>query len=103
LPVVDRRLIGHKFWGNFRSVPGFGRVINLASFQNSGKWQNRRQWLIKCVKWTRGFLGRCLRHWFGMPWKLQAFHNFRVGFLLKCYGVVTLQGGFFDSIQQSLN
>jgi hypothetical protein len=32
-PVVDKRLIGHKFCGNLGSLPGFGKVINFASFQ----------------------------------------------------------------------
>jgi hypothetical protein len=27
--VVDKGLIRHKFWGNFGSLPGFGRVIIL--------------------------------------------------------------------------
>jgi hypothetical protein len=31
LPVVDRRLIGHKSWGNFGSLRGFGKVIIFAS------------------------------------------------------------------------
>jgi hypothetical protein len=32
LPVVDNRLSGHKFGGNLESLPGFGKVINFASF-----------------------------------------------------------------------
>jgi hypothetical protein len=27
LPVVERRLSDHKFWGNFGSLPGFSKVI----------------------------------------------------------------------------
>jgi hypothetical protein len=37
LPVVDRRLIGRKFCGNFGFLPGLGRAIILASFQDAGK------------------------------------------------------------------
>jgi hypothetical protein len=37
LPVVDRRLIGGKFSGNFRFLPGFGKAMILASFQDAGK------------------------------------------------------------------
>jgi hypothetical protein len=37
LPVVDRRLIGRKFLGNFGFLPGFGRAMILASFQDAGK------------------------------------------------------------------
>jgi hypothetical protein len=37
LPVVDKRLIGSKFGGNFGSLPGFGRVMILASFQGAEK------------------------------------------------------------------
>jgi hypothetical protein len=36
------------------------------------------QLLIKCIKWTNGLLGRCLRHSFGMPSNPQAFLNFKV-------------------------
>jgi hypothetical protein len=37
LPVVDERLMGHKIWGNFGSLPGFGSVVIFASFQDAGK------------------------------------------------------------------
>jgi hypothetical protein len=37
LRVVDRRLIGRKFWGNFGSLPGFVKVITFASFQDDAK------------------------------------------------------------------
>jgi hypothetical protein len=33
LPVVDNRLIGLKFCGNFGSLPGLGNVITFASFK----------------------------------------------------------------------
>jgi hypothetical protein len=36
LPIVDKRLIGLKFWGNFRSLPGFCGVTIFASFQGAG-------------------------------------------------------------------
>jgi hypothetical protein len=31
LPIVDKRLIGGKFRGNFGLLPGFGKVITFAS------------------------------------------------------------------------
>jgi hypothetical protein len=37
LPVVDKKLIGRKFWGNFRSLPDFGKVMTFASIQGAGK------------------------------------------------------------------
>jgi hypothetical protein len=37
LPVVDRRLIGRKFSGNFGFLAGFARAMILASFQGSRK------------------------------------------------------------------
>jgi hypothetical protein len=77
LPVVDRRLIWRKFCVNFGFLPGFGRAIILASFQDAGKWQSRRQWLNKCFMWTRDLLGRCLRHSFVMPSIPQALPTFR--------------------------
>jgi hypothetical protein len=43
LPVLDRRLIGRKFWGNFGSLPGFDNVMTFASFQDFGKWDSRGQ------------------------------------------------------------
>jgi hypothetical protein len=77
LPVVGRRIIGRKFRDNLRSLPIFGRVIIFASFQDFGKWASRWQWLNTCVKWTKGRLGRCLRHSFGMPSIPQAFLSFK--------------------------
>jgi hypothetical protein len=75
-PVVVKRLIGRKFWGNFGSLPAFGSVIAFVYFQGFGKWNSRRQWLNKCVRYTSGRLGRCLRHSFGIPSRPQAFLNF---------------------------
>jgi hypothetical protein len=75
LPVVDKRLIGSKFWGHFGSLPGFGNVMNCFSFQEFGKWDSRRQWLNKCVRCTSGLIGRCLRHLFGIPSCPQTFFN----------------------------
>jgi hypothetical protein len=57
LPVVDKRLIGRKFG----FLPSFGRVMIFVSFQGAGKWLSRKQWLNKCVKCTRGLLGKCRR------------------------------------------
>jgi hypothetical protein len=77
LLIVDRRLIGRKFWGNFGLLPGFGDVMTFDSFQNFGKWDSRRHWLNKWVKCTNGRLGMCLRHSFRMPSIPQAFLNFK--------------------------
>jgi hypothetical protein len=77
LPVVDKRIIGHRFWGNIESLPGFGEVITFASFQDFGKCERRMQWLIKYIKCTNGLLGRCLRHSFEMTSIPQAFLNFK--------------------------
>jgi hypothetical protein len=58
--IMDRRLTGHRFWGNLGSLPSY------TSFQGCGKWDSWKQWLNKCMIWTNGLLGRCLRHSFGM-------------------------------------
>jgi len=50
LPVFGRGLIGLKFCGNFGSFPGFGKTITLASFQEDGKYDNRKQRLNKYVR-----------------------------------------------------
>jgi hypothetical protein len=31
LPVVDKRLIGHAFWGNLGSLPGFDNIVTCTS------------------------------------------------------------------------
>jgi hypothetical protein len=46
-------------------------IMFFASFQSAGKWPRRRCWLNKCVECARGVIGRCRRHKFGMPSKLQ--------------------------------
>jgi hypothetical protein len=76
LPVMGKRLIGRKFWGRLVSLQGFGNVITFASFQGFRKWDSRMQWLNKCVRCTNGLLGRCLRHWFGIPSSPQVFLSF---------------------------
>jgi hypothetical protein len=58
-------------------LPGFSKVMIFASFQGAGKWSRRIQWLNKCIERTRGLLGRCRRHSFGMISKPQAFPNFK--------------------------
>jgi hypothetical protein len=78
LPVVDKRLIGRKFWANFGSLPGFDNIINFASSQGFGKWDGRKQWLNKCVRCTSCIFRRCLRHSFWMPSSSQVFHNFSI-------------------------
>jgi hypothetical protein len=50
LPVVDKRVIGRKFWGDFEFLPGFGRVVISASFQGARKYMGQKQWLNKRVK-----------------------------------------------------
>jgi hypothetical protein len=97
LPIVGRRLIGRKFWGNFGSLPGFGKVIIFASFQGFGKCGSRRQWLNKWVKCNNGRLGRCLRHSFWISSIPQAvlnikdFINFCTSHGLILWGVVFLR------------
>jgi hypothetical protein len=46
LPVVERRLIGCQFWGNFGSLPGFGNVMTFAALLPS---------VATCSRW---FLAR---------------------------------------------
>jgi hypothetical protein len=87
LPVMDKRLIGRKFGGNLESLPDFGRVMIFASLQSAGKWPSRRQWLNICVECTRGLVGRCRRHSFGMPSKPRVFPNFK-----DCISFETSQG-----------
>jgi hypothetical protein len=77
LPVVDKKLVGHKFWGNSGYLAGFSRVMIFAFFQGAEKWPSWRQWLIKCVKCTRGLLRSWRRHSFGVPSEPQAFPNFK--------------------------
>jgi hypothetical protein len=74
LPEIDKRLIGRKFLRNFRSLPGFGNVINFASFQGFVKWDSRRQSLNECTGAAGGtpsggareqaysLINICLRH-----------------------------------------
>jgi hypothetical protein len=97
-PVVDRRLIGRKFSGNFGSLPGLGKVVTFASFQWFVKCDSRRQWLNKWVKCTNGSLGKCLRHSFGTPSIPQAFLNFK-DFINFCtsHGLI-LGGGLLSAV-----
>jgi hypothetical protein len=75
LPVMDKRLIRYKFWGNFGYILGFSNVVTFASFKGFGKWNSQRQWLNKCVRCNSGFLGRYLRFLFGIPSSQEAFLN----------------------------
>jgi hypothetical protein len=77
LPVVDKRIIGSKFWWNFGSLPGFGNIMSFPSFPGLGKWDSRRQWFNKWAKCTNGRLRRCLRHSFRIQSIPQAFLNFK--------------------------
>jgi hypothetical protein len=95
LSVVERRLIGPKFWENFMTLPGFGNFMIFVSFQDFAKWNSRRQWLNKCVKCTNVRLGRCLMHSFGMPSIPQGFLNFKeLNNFCKLHGLI-LSGGLF--------
>jgi hypothetical protein len=47
-------------------LAGCGIFITFASLQGFGKCDSWRQWLNKCVRCISGFLGRCLRHSFGL-------------------------------------
>jgi hypothetical protein len=62
---VDKRLIRHKFWGNFEFLLGFGRVTIFASFQGARKSLSQRQGLNKypmlIAQEVLGLLGRCQR------------------------------------------
>jgi hypothetical protein len=91
LPVVDRRLIGRKFWIFTR----FGKVITFATFKGFGKCDSRRLRLNKRIKCTIDRSGKCLRHSFGMPLIIQAFLNFRV-FISFCmsHGLILWVGLF---------
>jgi hypothetical protein len=55
LPVVDKRLIECKYWGNLRSLLSFGNIMTFAYFQGFGKRDSRRKWLNKYVICTSGF------------------------------------------------
>jgi len=55
--------MGLKFWGNFESLPGFGKTIILVSFQAAGKY-NRKQWLTNALGEPVVFLeGACGIRW----------------------------------------
>jgi hypothetical protein len=78
LPLVEKRLIGRKFWGNFGSFPLFGNIMKCASFRGFGKCDSRRRWLNKCVRCDSCLLGRWPRHSFGIPSNSQAFLNYNL-------------------------
>jgi hypothetical protein len=98
LPVVDRRLIGPKFSGNFGLLPGSGRAMILASFQGAGKWQSLRQRLNRWITWTRDLLGRCLRHSFGMSSIPQALPSFKDQIYFETLHSQNLTGGFSSTV-----
>jgi hypothetical protein len=78
MPVVDKRLIRHRFWGNFGSLLFFNTVVTFAFFQDFGKWESWWKWVNKCVICTSGHLAWCLRHLFGLLLSPQAFLNFSI-------------------------
>jgi hypothetical protein len=75
-------------------MPGFGMVIIFATFEGIGKCDIRIQWLHKCVKCTKGLLGRCLRHSLGMQSIPQPFLSFSdfINFSMP-HGLIMI-GGF---------
>jgi hypothetical protein len=77
LMVVGRILIGLKFWGNFGFLPDCGKIIAFAFLEEDGKHESHKQWLIRCVRWTSVFRGRCPRHSFVMPSIPPAFLSLR--------------------------
>jgi len=50
IAIVDRRLIGLTFSGNFGSLPGFGKTITLASLQEAEKYDSLKQCLNICLR-----------------------------------------------------
>jgi hypothetical protein len=48
----NNMIIRRKFWGNFRSLPDFGKVVTFVPFQGDGESDNRKQWLNKWVIWN---------------------------------------------------
>jgi hypothetical protein len=80
------------FEGIFSPYLASIKAITLASFQDDGKYDSRKQWLNRCVRWTSGLLGRFLRHSFGMPSISHAFLNFGEGNFCMSQGL-TLSGG----------
>jgi hypothetical protein len=72
LSVVDKRLMGRKFRGNFGSLPGFGNA-NLCFFPMLRKMGQSKAVINERVTCTSGPLGRCLRHSFGIPSSPLAF------------------------------
>jgi hypothetical protein len=72
-------------------------VGNSLSIARISTYDSLRQWLSKCVNWTKGLLGRCLRHSFGMPSIPQAFFNFNVSInFFKSQGLI-FSGGSVSS------
>jgi hypothetical protein len=90
--VVERRFTGHNIWVNFGSLPGFGKGITFASFQDTGKCESCKHWLNRCVRWTSVLLGRCLRHSFGMLSIPQAFFSLRELISFSMSQGITLSG-----------
>jgi hypothetical protein len=76
LPIVDKRHIEHKIWGNFGSLSCLDEVNMFASFQDCRKWDSQKHWLNKCMIWDSDLHGRCLRHSFRILSKLHALFNF---------------------------
>jgi hypothetical protein len=55
--------------------------MTFASFQDFGKWANRRQWINKCERCSSELLGRCLRHSFRIP--LLPVHCFFINLIIN--------------------
>jgi hypothetical protein len=57
LPVGDKNLIRHKFWGNLGSLLGFGTILTFASFQGFGKWDNQVQGQVSnCISQVKCYV-----------------------------------------------
>jgi len=83
-------------------LPGFGKFPTFASFQAVGKYNSRKQWINKWVRWTSGFLGRCLRHSLGMPSSPQVFPKFRVRITCCTSQGLTLSAEWYPRHQAGL-
>jgi hypothetical protein len=48
-PVVDKKVIGLRFWENLGSLQGFGKIVTFAFLQDVAKCECRMRWLVKCT------------------------------------------------------
>jgi hypothetical protein len=86
LPVVDKRLIGLKFWANLGS---YHLSVTLQILLPSKALENgsRKKWLIRRVRCANGLLGKYLRHSGDIlsgPQAFLSFDEFANLHMLKC-------------------